>query len=122
MTFEQYWNSENGASIMKERAGSSLFFPAPESQLRKAAKEIWNEAMKYGRTDNDIASMTFLEYWNESGIGDQIDQKNRWRFITQIDKSGLKSAMEEVWNDAVEHGEKGSIKINDNNSSFNLNT
>lgn len=102
MDFDNYW----------DQGGASQFRNASSSDIKEDARAIWNVAQKYGRTDNNFVDLSFPEFWNEEGIGEDIDEKNRGRWIFKIDKSAVKEAMREIWDDAVMHGsgvEKGKI-------------
>lgn len=108
MKFEEYWDC-GGASKLRVRSSTS--------EVKEAAKFIWNKALKHGRTNNNFVNMSFTEYWSKEGIGDRIDQKNRWSLIFKIDKSAMKNAMREIWDDAVNVGEKEfGISVNDSGS------
>lgn len=109
MNFDEYWN-QGGASKLRERRSSG--------DVKEAAEKIWNTALKHGRTDNNFVNMSFAEYWNEEGIGDRIDEKNRWGLFFTIDKEGMKAAMSEIWNHAVRRGEVESITFDSSNTSF----
>lgn len=95
VTFDKYWD-EGGASQLRKRSSSQ--------EVKEAARQIWQKALKHGRTDNDYVNMSFVQFWKAEGIGEEIDRKNRWRLIFTIDKSGMKAAMREIWDDAVEIG------------------
>lgn len=113
MSFKEYWN-RGGASKLQRRPTSS--------EVKKSARWIWNKAMKHGRTDNKYVDMSFSEFWDREGIGDRIDQKNQCSFFFRIDKTGMKEDVREIWDDAVEFGEreKSSIQFSKNNAHVNI--
>lgn len=114
ITFDEYWN-QGGASRLQKRSTSS--------DVKESAEWIWNKALKHGRTDNKYVNMSFPEVWNKEGIGDRIDRKNRWSLLFKIDKTEMKEALREIWDDSVEYGKKpeSSFQVSRNNTHLNVN-